>query len=85
MTTDKVKGIVGLASDRLRETNGALRGEGPRHSANSEDYHKNRNCQTPTASRPRTSYRGQAASRSARRANGSTARVEPDISTLRLL
>jgi hypothetical protein len=36
MTTDKDKGIVGLASDRLRETSGGLRGEGLWHSAKSE-------------------------------------------------
>jgi hypothetical protein len=73
MTTDKDKGIVGLASDRLRETNGALRGEGPWHSANSEVYHKNRNCQTGNSNAPENIEQGQAASRSARSANDSTA------------
>ena len=29
MPTDRDKGIVGSASDRIRETTGALRGEGP--------------------------------------------------------
>jgi hypothetical protein len=43
MAADKDKGIVGSATDRLRETTGALRGEGPWHSVNSEVYHNNRN------------------------------------------
>jgi len=46
MAADKDKGIVGSATDRIRETTGALRGEGPWHSANSEVYHNNHNCQT---------------------------------------
>ena len=46
MAADRDKGIVGSATDRIRETTGALRGEGPWHSANSEVYHNNRNCQT---------------------------------------
>jgi len=46
MTTDEDKGIVGSTSDRVRETTGSLRGEGPWHSANSDVYHNNRNCQT---------------------------------------
>jgi hypothetical protein len=73
LTIDKDKGIVGLASDRLRETNGALRGEGPWHSANSEVYHKNRNCQKGNSIAPENIE--QAASRSARSANDSTAWV----------
>jgi hypothetical protein len=58
MTTDKDKGIVGLASDRLRETSSAFRGEGPLHSANSEVYHKNRNCQTGNCNAPENIEQG---------------------------
>jgi len=66
MTTDKDKGLVGLASDRLRETSGGLRGEGPWHSAKSEVYHKNRNRQIGKQHRARehrTGERRQAALR----------------------
>jgi hypothetical protein len=70
MTTGKNKGIVGLASDRLRETNGALRGEGPWHS---EVYHKNRKCQKGNSIAPENIE--QAVSRSARSANDPTAWV----------
>jgi hypothetical protein len=49
---------VGLASDRLRETNSALSGEGPLHSANSEVYHKNRNCQTGNSNAPENIEQG---------------------------
>jgi hypothetical protein len=52
MATDKDKGVVGAATDRLRETTGALRGEGPWHSANSEVYHNNPNCQTGNRMNP---------------------------------
>ena len=52
VATDKDKGIVGSASDRVRETTGALRGEGPWHSANSDVYHNNRNCQTGNSIAP---------------------------------
>jgi hypothetical protein len=58
MTTEKDKGIVGLASDRLGETNGALRGEGPWHSADSEVHHKNRNCQTGNSNAPENIEQG---------------------------
>lgn len=46
MAKDKEKGLTGSASDRLRETTGALRGEGPWYSANQDVYHNNSNCQT---------------------------------------
>jgi hypothetical protein len=52
MTTDKDKVIVGSASDRVRETTGALRVEGPWHSANSEVYHNNRIRQTGNSIAP---------------------------------
>ena len=34
MPTDKEKALIDSASDRLRETTGAFKGEGPWHSAN---------------------------------------------------
>jgi hypothetical protein len=46
MAKDKDKGIVDGAQNTLRETTGALRGEGLWHSANAEVYHNNSNCQT---------------------------------------
>ena len=46
MAADKEKGLTDSASDRLRETTGALKGEGSWHSANSDVYHNNHNCQT---------------------------------------
>jgi hypothetical protein len=44
--TDKDKGLIGSASDQLKETTGVLKGQGPWHSANSDVYHNNPNCQT---------------------------------------
>ena len=41
MSTDKDKALIDAASDRLRETTGAFKGEGPWHSANSDVYHNN--------------------------------------------
>ncbi len=38
MATDKDKGIAGAAQNALRQTTGALRGEGPWYSANSDVY-----------------------------------------------
>jgi len=58
MTTDKDKGIVGSATDRLRETTGSLKGEGPWHSANSDVYHNNRNCQTGNSIAPENIVQG---------------------------
>lgn len=46
MSTDKDKGVVDSVSDRLRETTGGLKGEGPWHSPNSDVYHNNPSCQT---------------------------------------
>jgi hypothetical protein len=46
MATDKGKGVVGAAQNAVRQTTGALKGEGPWHSANSDVYHNNPNCQT---------------------------------------
>ena len=56
--TDKDKGLVGSATDRLRETTGSLKGEGPWHSANSEVYHNNRNCQTGNSISPENVVEG---------------------------
>jgi hypothetical protein len=58
MATDKDKGVVGAATDRLRETTGALKGEGPWHSVNSEVYHNNPNCQTGNSMDPQNVRQG---------------------------
>ena len=39
-------GIVGGATDSLRETTGGVVGSGPWHSPNSDVYHNNPSCQT---------------------------------------
>jgi hypothetical protein len=46
VSTDKEKGLIGSTSDQLKETTGILKGQGPWHSANSDVYHNNPNCQT---------------------------------------
>jgi hypothetical protein len=58
MATDKDKGIVGSATDRVRETTGSLRGEGPWYSSNSDVYHNNRNCQTGNSIAPENLQQG---------------------------
>ena len=66
MATDKDKGflggaadIVGGAADTVRETtNAGLGGGGPWHSANSEVYHNNPNCQTGNSIDPENVQRG---------------------------
>ena len=58
MAADKDKGIVGSATDRIRETTGTLRGEGPWYSANSEVYHNNRNCQAGNSIAPENIVQG---------------------------
>jgi hypothetical protein len=58
MAADKDKGIVGSATDRVRETTGSLRGEGPWHSSNSDVYHNNRNCQTGNSIAPENLQQG---------------------------
>jgi hypothetical protein len=40
------KGLIGSTTDQLKETTGVLKGQGPWHSANSDVYHNNPNCQT---------------------------------------
>jgi hypothetical protein len=59
VATDKDKGLLGGATDGLRETTtGALGGGGPWHSPNSDVYHNNPAARPATASPPRTSSRG---------------------------
>ncbi len=56
--TNKDKGLLGTTSDTLRQTTGALRGEGPWHSVNSEVYHNNPNCQTGNSIAPENVQQG---------------------------
>ena len=58
MATEKDKGIVDAAQNTLRETTGALRGEGPWHSANSDVYHNNPSCQTGNSMDPENVRQG---------------------------
>jgi hypothetical protein len=58
VATDKEKGIVDSATDRVRETTSSLRGEDPWHSANSDVYHNNRNCQTGNSIAPENVRQG---------------------------
>ena len=46
MSSQRDKGIVDSAQNAVRQATGALRGEGPWHSSDSEVYHNNPNCQT---------------------------------------
>ena len=58
MAPDKDKGLLGSTTDRLRETTGALKGEGPWHSVNSEVFHNNRNRQTGNSIAPENVVQG---------------------------
>ena len=65
MAADKDKGlvggaadIVGGATDNLRETTSGLSGGGPWHSASSEVYHNNPNCQTGNSIDPENVQQG---------------------------
>jgi hypothetical protein len=58
MATDKDKGIVDAAQNTVRETTGALRGEGPWHSTGSDVYHNNPNCQTGSSIEPENIWQG---------------------------
>jgi hypothetical protein len=58
MATDKNKGVFDAAQNTVRQTTGALRGEGPWHSANSEVYHNNPNCQTGNSMDPENVRQG---------------------------
>jgi hypothetical protein len=57
-TTDKDEGLVGTAKDTLRQTTGALKGEGPWHSVNSDVYHNNPSCQTGNSIDPENVRQG---------------------------
>jgi hypothetical protein len=54
----KDKGIVDAARNTVRETTGALRGEGPWHSANSEVHHNNPDCRTSNSIKPENVQQG---------------------------
>jgi hypothetical protein len=56
MATDK--GLVGGATDSLRETTSGLRSGGPWHSVNSEVYHNNPSCQTGNSIAPENVRQG---------------------------
>ena len=58
MGKDRDEGLVDAAQNTVRETTGALRGEGPWHSANSEVYHNNRRCQTGNSITPENIVQG---------------------------
>ena len=58
MSTEKDKGLIGSTSDQLKETTGILKGGGPWHSANSDVYHNNPNCQTGGSIRPENVVQG---------------------------
>ena len=58
MATDKDKGAVDALKNRLRETTGALRGEGPWHSAEANVYHNNPNCNTGNSIEPENVRQG---------------------------
>ena len=58
MAKQKEKGLVDTAQNTLRQTTGALRGEGPWHSVNSKVYHNNPNCQTGNRMDPDNVQRG---------------------------
>jgi hypothetical protein len=58
MATGKDKGVVGAARNAVRQTTGSLRGKGPWHSANSEVYHNNPNCQTGNSIKPENVRQG---------------------------
>lgn len=58
MAEDEGKGIVDGVTDRLRETTGALRGEGPWHSVNADVYHNSPNCNTGNSIEPENARQG---------------------------
>ncbi len=58
MSKDRNEGLVDAALNTVRETTGALRGEGLWHSANSEVYHNNHNCQTSNSMDPENVRQG---------------------------
>ena len=58
MAEEKDIGLVDAAQNTLRQTTGALRGEGAWRSVNSEVYHNNPNCQTGSSIDPENVQRG---------------------------
>ncbi len=58
MAVDKDKGLVEGVQNTLRQTTGALKGEGPWYSANSDVYHNNRNCHTGNSMNPENVRQG---------------------------
>ena len=58
MATDKHKGLVEGVQNTLRQTTGALKGEGPWYSANSDVYHNNPNCQAGNSMNPENVRQG---------------------------
>lgn len=59
MATDKDKGLLGRATDIVRDTTSSGLGRGGAwHSANSEVYHNNPNCQTANNIAPENFRRG---------------------------
>jgi hypothetical protein len=58
MATDEGKAITDKVTNTVRQTTGALRGEGPWYSANSEVYHNNPNCQTGNSMDPENVQQG---------------------------
>ena len=70
MGKDRNEGVVDAAQNTVRQTTGALRGEGPWHSAGSEVYTTTPTARPATAWTPRMCGRGRAASRFAASASG---------------
>lgn len=58
MAKEKDKGVLSTAQHTIRQTTGALRGEGPWHSVNSGVYHNNPNCQTGDSMDPENVEQG---------------------------
>ena len=58
MAADEGKGVVGRVTNQLRETAGALRGEGTWHSVGAAVYHNNPNCITSNSIEPENVLQG---------------------------
>jgi hypothetical protein len=58
MPEDKDRGVVDTTKNTVRETTGALRGEGPWYSVNADVYHNNPNCQTGNSIEPENVRQG---------------------------
>jgi hypothetical protein len=77
MAVDKDKGLVEGLQYTLRQTAGALRGEGPWYSVNSEVYHNNPNCQTGNSMNPENVRQGTGGKPLCGGVSGSTRRAAP--------